>query len=439
MPFASSLTGSAAVRTVRPARRIRRDEAAQGPARPAGDRRGGFGGGDRQRVGTRRPERRDLRRQTAARRLVEHARGREAGNRRILPVDDRVSRRHTEHAQCDILDRPFTSSATIARSADASASGADAKQRALPKPNSSTPRSTSSRCAAPAQTTTLPLPIRAICRSSSAPSSPCHSPAPARSATTIRPRAAHRADVGRSADPRRERLDRRGLHQIERLARGDRSGRVDRAESSCARSRARERVRERAAEFAGAENGDVRHPWAIVMAAMKKELRGQVALVTGGSRGIGFAIARALAAEGLHVAITGRNEKDLSDARRRIEGAGPGRRRGAPLPTFGTTTRSSKRSPRRSRRFDGLDVVVNNAGAGLFADIETMRPEQWAEVIDTNLTGVYNTCHFALPHLQESRRRLHHQHQQPGRDERRRRTARRTAHQRPASTRSAKC
>jgi len=131
---------------------------------------------------------------------------------------------------------------------------------------------------------------------------------------------------------------------------------------------------------------------------MKKELRGQVAFVTGGSRGIGFAIARALAAEGLHVAITGRNEKDLSDARRRIEGAGPGG-----VEALRCDVRNyaevEKAIAATVARFDGLDVVVNNAGAGLFAEIETMRPEQWAEVIDTNLTGVYNTCHFAMPHL----------------------------------------
>ena len=54
----------------------------------------------------------------------------------------------------------------------------------------------------------------------------------------------------------------------------------------------REHMRERAAELAGADDGDLIIAWAIVMAAMKTELRGQVAIVTGGSRGIGFAIAR---------------------------------------------------------------------------------------------------------------------------------------------------
>ena len=54
------------------------------------------------------------------------------------------------------------------------------------------------------------------------------------------------------------------------------------------------------------------------MAAMDNPLRNQVAIITGGSRGIGLAIARALVAEGANVAITGRTEADLSEARRHI-------------------------------------------------------------------------------------------------------------------------
>jgi NAD(P)-dependent dehydrogenase (short-subunit alcohol dehydrogenase family) len=50
-------------------------------------------------------------------------------------------------------------------------------------------------------------------------------------------------------------------------------------------------------------------------------------------------------------------------------------------------------------RFGGLDILINNAGVGIFADVATMTPEQWSEVIDTNLTGVFNACHAALPHM----------------------------------------
>ena len=54
-------------------------------------------------------------------------------------------------------------------------------------------------------------------------------------------------------------------------------------------------------------------------------------------------------------------------------------------------------------RFGGLDILVNNAGVGEFAEVAAMTPDQWATIIDTNLTGVYNMCHAALPHLRHRR------------------------------------
>jgi NAD(P)-dependent dehydrogenase (short-subunit alcohol dehydrogenase family) len=50
-------------------------------------------------------------------------------------------------------------------------------------------------------------------------------------------------------------------------------------------------------------------------------------------------------------------------------------------------------------RFGGLDILVNNAGVGVFTEVAEMTPAQWAEVLETNLTGVFNACHAALPHL----------------------------------------
>ena len=129
-----------------------------------------------------------------------------------------------------------------------------------------------------------------------------------------------------------------------------------------------------------------------------QSLRGKVALVTGGSRGIGLAIARALVADGARVAITGRSAAHLSAARPSIEAAGPG--------TVETIQADVRRFDEVQRavdavvsRFGGLDIVVNNAGVGIFAEVASMTPEQFAEVIETNLTGVFNVCHAALPHL----------------------------------------
>src|SRR5207249_12122875 len=50
-------------------------------------------------------------------------------------------------------------------------------------------------------------------------------------------------------------------------------------------------------------------------------------------------------------------------------------------------------------RFGGLDILINNAGVGVFADVATMTPDQWSEVINTNLTGVFNACHVAIPQM----------------------------------------
>jgi 3-oxoacyl-[acyl-carrier protein] reductase len=132
-------------------------------------------------------------------------------------------------------------------------------------------------------------------------------------------------------------------------------------------------------------------------------LKGKVAIVTGGSRGIGLAIARALVAEAVQVAITGRDQRYLSAARSKIEAAGPGAvetlradvRHAAEVDAAVSATVS---------RFGGLDILINNAGVGVFKDVADMSPEEWSEVIDTNLTGVFNMCRAALPHL---RRRGH--------------------------------
>ncbi|MBZ5560275.1 MAG: SDR family oxidoreductase [Acidobacteriia bacterium] len=130
-----------------------------------------------------------------------------------------------------------------------------------------------------------------------------------------------------------------------------------------------------------------------------ESLRGQVAVVTGGSRGIGLAIARALVAEGVQVAVTGKSAANLSAARPKIEAAGPGA-----VETLQADVRRYD-DVRRAidaavSRFGGLDILINNAGIGIFASVSAMTPAQWSDVIDTNLTGVFNACHAALPHLQ---------------------------------------
>lgn len=135
---------------------------------------------------------------------------------------------------------------------------------------------------------------------------------------------------------------------------------------------------------------------------MAESLSGKVAIVTGGSRGIGLAIARALAHEGAHVAISGREESHLSAARSLLEQEGPGS-----VETFRADVRSYSEVQHAvdatAARFGALDVLVNNAGIGIFANVADMTPAQWSEVIETNLTGVFHACHAAIPHMRRGR------------------------------------
>ena len=127
-------------------------------------------------------------------------------------------------------------------------------------------------------------------------------------------------------------------------------------------------------------------------------LNGKVAVVTGGSRGIGFAIAHALAAQGAKVAITGLNESHLAEARLKLERVAPDgvETRRADVRRYADVETAIGAAV---QRFGGLDILVNNAGVGVFTDVTAMTPVQWADVIETNLTGVFNACHVALPHM----------------------------------------
>src|SRR5262245_26822497 len=130
---------------------------------------------------------------------------------------------------------------------------------------------------------------------------------------------------------------------------------------------------------------------------MTQSLNGKVAFVTGGSRGIGLAVARALIAEGVHVAVTGKDKAHLSEAGPLLEAAGPSsvETLRADVREYGEVERAIAATV---ARFGGLDIVVNNAGVGVFADVAAMTEAQWSDVISTNLTGVFNVCRLAIAH-----------------------------------------
>ena len=131
-------------------------------------------------------------------------------------------------------------------------------------------------------------------------------------------------------------------------------------------------------------------------------LTGKTAYVTGGTKGIGYGIAASLAAQGVNVMITSRSQEAAAAAAGRLNDLGhPGRVIG---------TEADVRSLESQRRavdqvvgeFGSVDIVVANAGVGHFAAIGELTAEQWAETIDINLTGVFNTVKASLGHLKSS-------------------------------------
>ena len=129
-------------------------------------------------------------------------------------------------------------------------------------------------------------------------------------------------------------------------------------------------------------------------AALDAVLEGKVALITGGSKGIGFAIAEALVSQGARVMVTGRNAADLERAQARL---GP---RALSVSADARLAEEVERAVQATvHGHGGLDVLVNNAGIGIFKNAADMSPAEWQSIIDTNLSGVFYYSHAAIPHL----------------------------------------
>ncbi|MEQ8848618.1 SDR family NAD(P)-dependent oxidoreductase [Botrimarina sp.] len=134
---------------------------------------------------------------------------------------------------------------------------------------------------------------------------------------------------------------------------------------------------------------------------MDISLAGRTAWVTGGSEGIGRAIARQLAECGARVALTARDAADLEDAVGELE------RSGAEAMAAAADVSSPDEMKRAVQqivdRWGGLDTVVANAGTnGTWAPIDELTPDEWSQTIAVNLTGSFLTIHAAVPHLKKS-------------------------------------
>ncbi|MBT0810393.1 SDR family oxidoreductase [Litoribacter ruber] len=130
-------------------------------------------------------------------------------------------------------------------------------------------------------------------------------------------------------------------------------------------------------------------------------MKGNVALITGGSSGIGYGIAQELLKKGVNVGITGRDKGRIEEAARKLEGLG-----GEVLPIQADVREFEAQQNAVKAVTDEwgrLDYFVANAGLGHFGSIEELTPEQWSETIDTNLTGVFYSIKAALEPLKASK------------------------------------
>ena len=127
-------------------------------------------------------------------------------------------------------------------------------------------------------------------------------------------------------------------------------------------------------------------------------VKDKTAVVTGSTKGIGLAIAEALLNEGARVAVSARSKEEVAAAGAALERGHSGRVVALPCDVRreGDVRRLFEET---ERRFGGVDVLVNNAGVGLFRNLEELTLDEWNRVIETNLTGVFLCSREAIPRM----------------------------------------
>ena len=126
-------------------------------------------------------------------------------------------------------------------------------------------------------------------------------------------------------------------------------------------------------------------------------IEGKTAIVTGGTKGIGYALAEALLRNGAKVLICGRSRPDVQAAAEKLAVFGQVEAVSCDVRNEGHVRTLLEHC---AESFGGLDILVNNAGMGYFSKtVEEMSGDEFRQTLETNLFGVFYACHHAIPHL----------------------------------------
>jgi len=128
-------------------------------------------------------------------------------------------------------------------------------------------------------------------------------------------------------------------------------------------------------------------------------MKDKVALITGGTKGIGYAIAESLLREGANVFVCSRTREDVESAVERLSQIGE-----VAGKLCDVRSEDQVRAVIESceKRFGSIDILINNAGVGISGKtVEEISPDEFRETLETNLFGVYYFCHYAIPLMRE--------------------------------------
>ncbi len=130
-----------------------------------------------------------------------------------------------------------------------------------------------------------------------------------------------------------------------------------------------------------------------------ESLKSKIALVTGAGKGIGRAIAIALAKEGVHVGLLARNSSQLQGVANEIQGLGV--KTSVVIADVANRTAVNAAAAQIKKNLGPIDILINNAGTGTFGKFLELEPAEWENIIKVNLFGVYYMTRAVLPDMIE--------------------------------------